>query len=159
VALSNFTLSVDLRGDKCVFVREPPGERITFVFEARCKDVEAFGVAAVRVSKELCRERPSFLPSEVLEVTLALPTEARGDCKVFSVDGFANRIPATLEVLGDVFGDFLSCFDEVRFGCTTVHFGVELTLNELPESLEAELLISGKRDDDCIGRFFGALRE
>ena len=129
--MGSVALSVDLRGDKFPFVSEPPGVRITFVFEARCKDVEAFGATAVMLSKEGCRERPSFLPSEVLEVTLTLPTEARGDCKGFSVDGFANSLPDALEVLGDALGDFMSCWDEVRFGSFDVSFS-ELTFDELP---------------------------
>lgn len=131
MALGSVAFSVDLREDKFASVSEPPGERITFVFEARCKDVEDFGATAVTLSKELCRERPSFLPSEMLEVTLTLPSEARGDCKVFSVDGFANSLPDALEVLGDALGDFMSGWDEVRFGCFNVSFS-ELTLNELP---------------------------
>lgn len=131
MALGSVALSVDLRVDKFAFVSEPPGERITFVFEARCKDVEAFGATAVTLSKEVCRERPSFLPSEVLEVVLTLPTEGRGGCKVFSVDGFADSLPDSFEVLGGALGDFLSCGDEVRFGCIDVPFS-ELTLNELP---------------------------
>ena len=131
MALGGVALSVDLRGEKFAFVSEPLGVRITFVFEARCKDVEAFGATAVKLSKELCRELPSFLPSDVVEVTLTLLTEARGDCKDFSVDGFANSLPDALEVLGDALGVFMSCWDEVCFGCFDVPFS-ELTLDDVP---------------------------
>lgn len=131
MALDNVALSLDVRGDKFAFVSEPPGESFTFVFEARCKEGEAFGATTVTLSKELRRERPSLLPSEVLEVTLTFPTEALGESKVFSIDGFADSFADSLEVLGDALGDFLSCCDEVRFRCIDVPCS-ELALNELP---------------------------
>ena len=127
--MDGVALSLDVRGDKFAFVSEPPEEWITFVSNARFK--EAFGATAPMFSKELRRERLSFLPSEVVEVTFTLPTEARGECKVFSVDGFADSLADSLEVLGDALGDFLSCLDEVCFGCIDVSFS-ELALTELP---------------------------
>lgn len=91
---------------------------------------EPFGETTITLSEELRREPTSFLRKEVLEVTAIFPTEARGDCELLSVDGFAYSLTDSLEVLGDALGDFVSFCDEVRFRCPDLPLS-ELALDEL----------------------------